>query len=185
MQRVPPYCAGQVIETEPAQDDFVRLLAMNSSKLMSFIRIITMNQQDDAEEIFQLTCMVLWQKFSQFDSGNFSAWACRIAHYEMLKHRESKRRFKLLSDEAIESMALAAMPISAEISERRSALTNCLKKLPAADHDLVRQRYFEGMSVSEIASKVERSTYAIYRELSRVHGLLSRCVERSISEGAL
>ena len=180
--RISLFGADRIIETEPGQDEFVRLLAMHSSKLMSFIRIITMNHQDDAEEVFQLTCMVLWQKFSQFESGNFSAWACRIAHFEMLKHRESKRRFKLLSDGAIESMALAAIPVSAEISERRIALTSCLQKLPAADHDLVRQRYFDGLSVNEIAGLLNRSTYAIYRELGRIHGILSRCVVRSVSE---
>ena len=142
-----------------------------------------MNRQDDAEEVFQLTCMVLWQKFSQYDrSGNFAAWACRIAHFEMLKLRESKRRIKLLNDEAIEALAVAALPITAEISDRRNALSTCLKKLPTADHDLIRQRYFDGLSVYEIASRLGRSTHAIYRELSRVHGILSRCVERSISE---
>lgn len=173
-----------MIEDEPSQDDFVRLLAVHSSKLMSFIRIITMNHQDDAEEVFQLTCMVLWQKFGQFDrSGNFSAWACRIAQFEMLKLRESKRRIKLLSDDAIDSLAQAALPISAELGERRTALSTCLKKLPTEDHDLIRQRYFEGSSVQEIATRVGRSTHAIYRELSRVHGLLSRCVKRAVAEG--
>jgi len=176
--------AGRAIDQEPNEDDFVRLLAMHSSKLMSFIRIITLNHHDDAEEIFQLTCLVLWQKFSQFDrSGNFSAWACRIAHYELLKLRESKRRIKLLSDDAIDALAIAALPISAEMNERRTALSQCLRKLPTADHDLIRQRYFDGLSVSEIADRVNRSTHAIYRELSRVHGLLSRCVQRSVNEG--
>ena len=179
-----PLTAVQVINEEPSQDEFVRLLAMHSSKLMSFIRIITMNHQDDAEEIFQLTCMVLWQKFSQYDqSGNFAAWACRIAHYEMLKLRDSKRRIKLLTDETIDALASAAIPISAELSERRTALSDCLKKLPSADHDLIRERYFEGFSVREISSQLGRSTHAIYRELSRVHGLLLRCVERSVNEG--
>ena len=173
---------AKIINEEKSQDEFVQLLAMHSTKLMSFIRIITMNRHDDAEEVFQLTCMVLWQKFSQYDrSGNFAAWACRIAHFEMLKLRESKRRIKLLSDETIESLALAAMPICSEISERRTALSMCLKKLPTADHDLIRQRYFDGLSVLEIADRVGRSTHAIYRELSRVHGILSRCVDRASS----
>ncbi|WP_442508693.1 sigma-70 family RNA polymerase sigma factor [Novipirellula sp. SH528] len=173
----------QVIQEEVSQDEFVRLLAMHSSKVMSFIRILTMNRQDDAEEIFQLTCVVLWQKFSQYDAaGNFAAWACRIAHYETLKHRESKRRIKLLSDEALESLAEAAMPISAELSERRTALSNCLKKLPSSDHDLIRQKYFEGLSVGEMSNRVGRSTHAIYRELSKVHGILLRCVQRSATE---
>ncbi|TWT81514.1 RNA polymerase sigma factor [Planctomycetes bacterium CA13] len=166
-----------------SQDDFVQLLAMHSSKIMSFIRILTMNRQDDAEEIFQLTCMVLWQKFSKYDSsGNFAAWACRIAHYETLKHRESKRRIKLLSDETLASLAEAAMPISTELSERRTALSNCLNKLQASDHNLIRERYFDGLSVGQISERAGRSTHAIYRELSKIHGILSRCVERSAGE---
>lgn len=173
------------ISDNATQDtEFVRLLAAHSAKLMSFIRILTLNRQDEAEEIFQLTSMVLWQKFSQYDpEGNFSAWACRIAHYEMLKYRESKRRFKFLSDEAIESLAAAALPISCQVNERRSALASCLEKLPDEDHDLIRKRYFDHMSVEEISDSVGRSTYAIYRQLSRVHGTLMRCVERSIMEG--
>ncbi|WP_338060566.1 sigma-70 family RNA polymerase sigma factor [Rubripirellula obstinata] len=160
------------------------MLAMHSSKIMSFIRILAMNRQDESEEIFQLTSMVLWQKFSQYDSdGSFPAWACRIAHFEMLKYRESKRRFKLLSDEAIESLAFAAFPISSQVNERRLALSKCLENLPDSDHELIRQRYFDHLSVSEISELVGRSTHAIYRELSRVHGVLLRCVERSISEG--
>lgn len=171
------------MKEELSEDDFVRLLAANSSRMMSFIRILTMNRQHDAEEIFQSTCMVMWQKFSDFESGNFGAWACRIARYETLKHRDSKRRIKLLSDETIELLAEAAMPI-AELGERRAALATCIKKLPAPEHDLVRQRYFDGMSVNEISQRMGRSTHVIYRELSKVHGLLSRCVERSVNEVA-
>ncbi len=177
----------RTIENDPiqddTQDDFVQLIAAHSSKLMSFIRILTMNKHDEAEEVFQLTCMVLWQKFHQYDaSGNFLAWACRIAHFERLKLQESKRRVKLLGDDAIEALATAAMPISLELSERRSALAECLTKLPDLDHDLIRQRYFEGCSVQEIADRLGRSTHAVYRELSRVHGLLSRCIDRAVIE---
>lgn len=151
---------------------------------MSFIRILTLNRQDEAEEIFQLTSMVLWQKFPQYDpNGNFSAWACRIAHYEMLKYRESKRRFKFLSEEAIESLATAAIPISSQVNERRQALSTCLKDLPKKDLDVIRKRYFDHMSVEDISASFGKSTYAVYRQLSRVHGILMRCVERSISGG--
>ena len=98
------------------------------------------------------------------------------------------RRAQLLgwvgrNDEAIETLAMAALPISAEMSERRGALSTCVKKLPADDHDLIRDRYFDGLSVREIASRVNRSTHSIYRELSRIHGILARCVQRTVSEG--
>jgi len=159
------------------------LLAMHSSKIMSFIRILTFHRQEDAEDVFQQTCMVLWQKFEQYDpAGNFSAWACRMAHFETLRYRESKRRFKLLTDEALVSLADAAMPISAEVNDRRSALSNCLKKLASEDHELVRQRYFDGVSVEEMAKRIGCSTHAIYRKLSKIHSRLMRCIDRSTGE---
>jgi RNA polymerase sigma factor (sigma-70 family) len=79
-------------------------------------------------------------------------------------------------------LAEAAMPISAELTDRRTALSECIRKLSNPDRDLIRQRYFEGLSVAEISEKAGRSTHAIYRELSKVHGMLSRCVDRSVEE---
>lgn len=151
---------------------------------MSFIRILTLNRQDDADEVFQMTCMVLWQKFAQYDpEGDFGAWACRMAHYETLKNREAKGRIKLLSDEALELVAEAAMPITAELSERRTALADCIKQLPTTQHTLIRDKYFNGVSVERLASRAGRSTHAIYRELGKVHGVLMRCVHRKVTEG--
>lgn len=152
---------------------------------MSFIRIITMNRMDDSEEIFQRTCMILWQKFSQFDGKNFFAWACQIARYEMLKHREAENRIKIFNEETLEQLASAAMPLVSAVGDRRGSLSKCMKKLPDADNELICRRYYDGLSVSEIAERLGRSTHAIYRELSRIHGLLSRCIERSFSEEAL
>ena len=149
---------------------------------MSFIRILAINRQDDAEEVFQRTCMVLWQKFDQFDGENFGAWACRIAHFEMLKFRDSRKRVRILQNETIELLALAALPVADNISERRAALTQCLKKLPDGDHRLIQQRYYDELSIHEISDHLGRSTHAVYREFSRIHGLLSRCIERSLTE---
>jgi RNA polymerase sigma-70 factor (ECF subfamily) len=173
-----------VIKADLSHDEFVSLLAKHSPKLMSFIRILTMNRQHETEEIFQLTCLVLWQKFSQYDpSGDFSAWACRIAHYEMLKYRESNRRVSILSDDALRWLSDAALPISNELSERRTALSHCLKKLPDSGRNIIRQKYFEGLSVEEISKRAGRSPYAIYREVNKLHGVLLRCVQRSVTEG--
>jgi len=167
-----------------SEEDFVSLLAKHSSRVMSFIRILTLNHPQDAEEIFQSTCLVMWQKFPTYEDGNFAAWACTIARYETLKLRESKRRVKVLSDETIELLAEAAMPISAELGDRRNALSNCIKQLPSADRDLIRQRYFDGLSVLDISQRMGASTHKIYRALSKAHGVLSRCIQLSVHEAS-
>ena len=180
--QVSPQTKSETINQEPSQDEFVRLLAAHSSKLMSFIRIITMNRQDDAEEVFQRTCFILWKKFSQFDGENFLAWACSVARFEMLKHQESKNRFILFDDETTEYLAAAALPIACEAADRRAALVGCLKKLPLSDSQLIRHKYFDGLSVKDIALRVGRSTHRVYRDLARIHGVLSKCIDRSLAD---
>jgi RNA polymerase sigma-70 factor (ECF subfamily) len=41
----------------------------------------------DAEEVFQNTSVVLWNKFGEFQPGsNFFAWASQVAYYEVLNY---------------------------------------------------------------------------------------------------
>ncbi|MEM1226485.1 MAG: sigma-70 family RNA polymerase sigma factor [Planctomycetota bacterium] len=170
----------------PNQDEFVRLLAVHTSQLLSFIRILVFGDPDEAEEVYQRACLVLWKKFADYDpEGNFGSWACRIAHFEVLKSRAAKRKVVLLSEVGLESLAEAAFPIAAAVQERRSSLSHCLEQLDQEDLALVRRRYFDCASVNDIAKEANRSSYAIYRALSRVHGLLSRCVRRSMEEDSV
>ncbi|MFG0287984.1 MAG: sigma-70 family RNA polymerase sigma factor [Rhodopirellula sp. JB044] len=172
------------VDTQKSQDEFVSLLASITTQLMSYIRILTFNNREDTEEVFQRTCLILWQKFDQYDqNGNFGGWACRMAYYEVLKHRDARRKIKLLSDSAIESLADAAMPIAEQWSHRRHALSDCVETLETEQAEIIKQRYFEGKKVKEIAQGHARSTHSIYRELSRVHGMLMRCVELRLQEG--
>ncbi len=171
------------VNEDKSQDEFVGLLASITTQLMSYIRILAFNNREDTEEVFQRTCLILWQKFGQYDrEGNFGAWACRMAYFEVLKHRDARRKIKLLSDSAIESLADAAVPISEQWNSRRQALSECVEELDAEQADLINLRYFEGVDVKEIAKKNNRSIHSIYRELSRVHGTLMRCVELRLLE---
>ncbi|MCM2371784.1 sigma-70 family RNA polymerase sigma factor [Aporhodopirellula aestuarii] len=171
------------VSEEKSQEEFVGLLASITTQLMSYIRILAFNNRDDTEEVFQRTCLVLWQKFDQYDrEGNFAAWACRMAYFEVLKHREARRKIKLLSDSAVESLADAAFPISEQWSGRRQALSECVEALEEDQAELIKLRYFEGTDVKEIAQSNDRSIHSVYRELSRVHGVLMRCVEMRLLE---
>jgi RNA polymerase sigma-70 factor, ECF subfamily len=150
---------------------------------MAYIRILVFNDQNEADEIFQRTCLVLWKKFEQYDeTKNFAAWACQMAYFEVLKQRDAKRKVMLLSDVALEALSEAATPIAMQVNDRRSALAECMKRLEKDDSRLVHWRYFDGLSVQEIAEQAKRSTHAIYRELSRLHGNLSRCIQAALQD---
>ena len=166
-----------------AREEFVRLLAAHTSQLLAFIRVMVFGDGDEADEVYQRTCLVLWRKFEQYDpDGNFAAWATRIAHYEVLKSRASKKKVVLLSEVGLESLAEAALPLAQQVNDRRAALTGCMKKLSCDDLAIVKRRYFDCQSVKEIAQEMDRSRHSIYRTLARVHSMLSRCIQLSMDE---
>lgn len=158
------------------QDEFVRLLSQESSQIYGFILTLTANR-DDAEDIFQETCVVLWRRFDDFEPAtNFRAWAGRIAYLQILNFRRRHDRRRVLCDEAIHALAADALTVMQEPDSRQDALAECLEKLRPQDRKLVEQRYFLHRSTKEIADRQSRSTYSVYRALSRVHEVLLRCV---------
>jgi RNA polymerase sigma factor (sigma-70 family) len=136
----------------------------------------------DAEDVFQNTSVVLWEKFDTYERGtNFLAWACRIAYFEALYDRRKTSRVKTLSDAAWEALAGDALAISEKAEEHEENLTECLERLKPADRELLHQKYFLQRSVAEIAASGSKSIHSIYRSLARVHDALSECMRRSTS----
>ena len=61
------------------REEFARLFSRNARRIYGFIMTLVFNHHD-AEEVFQNTNVVLWNKFADFQPGsNFFAWASRIA----------------------------------------------------------------------------------------------------------
>ena len=56
-------------------DEFVDLLQRATGQILAYINALLLNW-NDAEDVFQDSCVVLWQKFDEFRPGtNFLAWA--------------------------------------------------------------------------------------------------------------
>jgi RNA polymerase sigma-70 factor (ECF subfamily) len=163
------------------QAEFVRLLTQHSSRIFGFVLALCVNRSD-AEDIFQNTSVVLWEKFESYQPGtNFLAWACRIAYFEALYDRRKTSRVKTLSDEAWQALASDALATSEQKEDHQEALAACLEKLSATDRDLLEQKYFSQRSVTEIAQRCDQSVHAIYRALSRIHDALLQCMRRAMS----
>jgi RNA polymerase sigma-70 factor, ECF subfamily len=172
-------------ESNPQHEQFVELLAASSKEMYSYIRTLVLNDENDAEDVFQSTCAAAWTKFEQFEPNtNFTAWAFKIAYYEVLRHRDTRRRIRYISEEALEALSEAAAPIAERVHERREALAECIEKLNREELWMIETRYFDAVRPKDIARRTGRTIHSIYRELSRINCQLLRCVERTMTSEA-
>src|SRR5258705_766934 len=94
------------------REEFARLFSRNARRIYGFIMTLVFNHHD-AEEVFQNTNVILWNKFADFQPGtNFFAWASRIAYYEVLSLMKQQRRSRTFSDEALQLLPHDAVALS-------------------------------------------------------------------------
>jgi len=139
---------------------------------------------DAAHDVLQETNMVLWRKSGQFKLGtNFFAWACRIAEFQARAWMRDKSRDPLeLDDELIETLGREAEEMVPMLTDRITALQECMSKLPDRDQTLLKKRYARGASVKNLAAEAGKTVNAISRSLYRIRCLLLDCITRSQSE---
>jgi len=160
---------------------FMRLFVAHEPRIHAYIRSLVFNHAD-AQDILQEVAVVLWRKFGEFQQGtHFDRWAYRVAHLQVLYHRQKKQRDRLeFTEEVLSAVADTMQLENARWRELEEAMLLCLEKLPAPDRELVQQRFAPGNNNREIARATGRSETAISRGLSRIYATLLRCVERTM-----
>jgi RNA polymerase sigma-70 factor (ECF subfamily) len=162
---------------------FVKLLVEHQFRLYSFIFLLVPNQAD-ADDLMQETSMALWEMFDRFQpGGDFTAWACSIARYRVLKYLERKRNSPLLmGKEVLERVARETLARSDELEARRKALSICVGKLVPRDRELLEKIYDPiNRTLKQAAEKLGRPVNTIYKAVSRIHRLLYACVRRTLN----
>ncbi|MCE5186758.1 MAG: sigma-70 family RNA polymerase sigma factor [Planctomycetaceae bacterium] len=163
--------------------EFISLLSLTQVRLYSYILSILGNF-NDADDVIQETTLTMWQKFDQFQSGtDFLAWGVSVAYYKILEHRK-KKKIPQLSDELIEQLNSRATDNLKDSNIYIEKLEYCMKKLNAGDYSLINQRYMSGYTVAELSKRFNVTIQAIYLRLSKIQGVLTRCIKRSVMEEA-
>jgi RNA polymerase sigma-70 factor, ECF subfamily len=160
----------------------MRLFLSCSPRLYAFIRSLVFSRTD-ADDVLQETSVVLWEKFDQFERGTrFDRWAFRIAHFQVMYHRQKKARDRLcFSDTLVQQLGDDMVAESEQSEETQVALRQCLDKLPADDHQLIRQRYRGDTTNRDVARETGRSESAISRALNRIYLKLLLCIEGTLA----
>lgn len=161
-------------------DEFVELLQSNTGQILAYINALLLNW-NDAEDVFQDVCVVLWQKFDEFQTGtNFLAWALRVAQFKARDFQKSRaRRASLWSHELQAAMIGDLCDREAASAHAKLAmLADCIERLAQGDRQLVQVCYGDGISVRQIADQTGRSPQSVHNSLRRIRLALLHCVNR-------
>ena len=163
-------------------DQFIQDLTASQNSLYGYI-LSLLPDRSVAQDILQEVSVTAWQKRADFTAGtSFFAWASKIAYFHVLSHRRKMSRDRLVfDDDVLDYLAERQVERATEVDRRAQALKDCLEKLPAAQKQLVEQRYAPGGSVQDIATKAGKSVGAISQTLYRIRETLLKCVEQNLA----
>ncbi len=164
-------------------ESFVRLILSSEREVYRYIFALVPNH-DDAQDIFQETSVALWRDFAKYDvSRPFVPWACRYAYYEVLNFRKRRPRHatQWLDEKVVELLADDCADQSAELNQRRTALSACIEKLPSAAKELLDRRYNLGQTVQQIGRDSGRSVNTLYKAMERIRRWLAACVDHGVA----
>lgn len=170
----------------PRQEQFTKLLEEIQRQLFGYIFALVRNLED-AQEVYQQTCMVLWERFDDFaGQSKFATWACAIARNKVFDLRKRQKRDTAhFSQHFAEQIASLQMNIPAqEIEDRQAALDECLKKLSPHQRDMIRECYGRDMPVARIAEQMGRRPQSVHNTLRRLRTKLIDCIDRTLARNS-
>ncbi|MCM8527957.1 MAG: sigma-70 family RNA polymerase sigma factor [Lentisphaeraceae bacterium] len=164
------------------EKNFYSLYAKHQRKIYSYIYNHVCNPVD-TDDVMQQTSVALWENFEQFEEGsNFLAWACKVAHFRILRYRQKKKRSRLvLSDEIFTLLDKEYNNRLSELESRTKALSECLKELHPEDRKIFETVYNKELSIKEAASQLSRKVKGLYKLMSKLKDRLKLCVDRRVS----
>ena len=175
-------------ETSKKQDSklFLSLLVPNQTRIQAFILMLVPNI-NDAEDIYQETVSVMWDKIDTFEKGtDFVAWAVTIAKYKILEFRAKQHKAKLhFTDAVFESIESVACSNTMAVQERLDALKDCVHKLSEKEKTILEMRYKGNMTFQQMSSRFGKTSPALHRALAIIHSKLAMCVRRVLRPGEL
>jgi RNA polymerase sigma-70 factor, ECF subfamily len=161
---------------------FSELIARHQSELYAYIFAIVRNWED-ADDLFQSMCVVLWQKFAAFQRGSsFSAWARQIARLEVRKFLTRKQLPSYVGEELLDEIAEIVINDQNSEEERRlAALERCRGKLSGVDDKLLELHYADDLGSRQIADQLQRSQPSVCNSLNRIRCWLLECIQMELA----
>lgn len=163
-------------------DLFCKMIACHYSQLYAYIFAIVRNRED-AGDVFQSACVVLWQKFESFQPGSsFFSWArqtVKLVARNFLRHKRKLPNY--ISEELLDVLAETIAEANNDGVESYLIALRCKAKLSAADQELLDLRYVEDLSSREIAHRLQRPQPSVCHSLTRIRQWLLECIRMDLA----
>lgn len=163
---------------------FSELIASHHTQLYAYIFAIVRNRED-AGDVFQSVCVVLWRRFESFQPGSgFFPWArqtAKLVARSFLRHK--KTRPGSVSEELLNALAETVAETQSTTADLSlAALRRCKAKLSDSDEELLELRYAENLSSSQIANRTQRSQPSVCNSLRRIRSWLLDCIQMELAQ---
>lgn len=157
----------------------VRRFVEEDTVLRAYV-VASVGRDHDAKDILQTVWRVLWEKSELYDESRpLRAWAMGIARLEVLKWRQRQARSReSLSGDALERLEECALEHSEELDARVEFLEECLHAIPFLWQRILAYKYYDDLSIRDIAGRVTRSIGAVEMILVRARRGLKDCMEK-------
>lgn len=170
----------------PDKSDLERVffeLFMNCQKGVFAYILSSVHHYADANDLFQETATVLWQKFDEFDQGtNFQAWAISIARNMVRSYFNRHKRSRLqFDDNLVKKIEDQTVSKLRNHDSRVESLKKCFEKLSDSNRQLMKLRYEQGMTVKLIASRLGKPLHGMYKYMARLQNSLLECIEKAMA----
>lgn len=142
------------------------LISRHSQRVYDYIRMLV-KDSDLADDLFQETFVKAVRVIDQgryTDQGRFLSWVMRIAHNQVIDHfraqkqnhsiNESSAGYDILGTQRLTEGSIEDRMVGEQIEED---LRRLVGELPEEQQEVVRLRYYGGLSFKEIAEQTEVS----------------------------
>jgi RNA polymerase sigma-70 factor (ECF subfamily) len=161
---------------------FSDLINHHQSEIYAYIFAIVRNWED-ADDLFQSVCCVLWSKFDTFRIGSsFLAWARQTAKLTVRKFLRQKQLRKYVSEPLLDALTDTTAGTKTQGTEQYlAALEQCREKLDTADIELLELRYVNNLRSREIADRLSRPHQGVCNSLTRIQRWLFECIQMELA----
>lgn len=141
---------------------------------------------DMIDEVLQSTLVACYENIGKYERrGTFLSWTKGFARNLLLKEVKARARHVSPDEDVLDRIVIESSVASTQSQEREEAsverLRHCLTLLPEESQKLIRERYFNRMSVRDLARLNHRTETWTAVALFRIRDLLRECMMKEVT----